>query len=138
MTQRLIPIFDLTPFASLFDWTIAIERFLQTGNAEMMRKLGIEELKPLLAETKGEIGGGLRELITSLDNFSQNVLTCRSPESKSNIERILNAIPKAKKELGKLRPFKPLFVNNPLLHSPINKLSRTYPHAFSQLYEVES
>ena len=27
---------------------------------------------------------------------------------------------------------------NPLLHSPINKLSRTYPHAFSQLYEVES
>ena len=28
--------------------------------------------------------------------------------------------------------------HNPLLHSPINKLSRTYPHAFSQLYEVES
>ena len=25
-----------------------------------------------------------------------------------------------------------------LPHSPINKLSRTYPHAFSQLYEVES
>jgi len=34
----------------------------------------------------------------------------------------------------------PLYLpfNNPLLHSPINKLSRTYPHAFSQLYEVES
>jgi len=107
--ERIIPIFDLTPFASLFDWTIAIERFLQTGNAEMMRKLGIEELKPLLAETKGEIGGGLRELITSLDKFSQNVLTCRSPESKSTIERILNAIPKAEKELEKLKPFKPLF-----------------------------
>ena len=30
------------------------------------------------------------------------------------------------------------FRSNPLLHSPINKLSRTYPHAFSQLYEVES
>jgi len=107
--KRVIPIFDLTPFASLFDWTIAIERFLQTGNAEMMRKLGIDELKPLLTKTKGKIGGGLREFITSLDKFSQNILTCRSPEFKSNIERILNAIPKAEKELEKLKPFKPLF-----------------------------
>jgi len=31
-----------------------------------------------------------------------------------------------------------VYTNNPLLHSPINKLSRTYSHAFSQLYEVES
>ena len=31
-----------------------------------------------------------------------------------------------------------VYTNNSLLHSPINKLSRTYPHAFSQLYEVES
>ncbi len=107
--DRMIPMFDLTPFASLFDWTIATERFLQTGNAKMMRKLGMEALKPLLVETRGEIGGELRKLITSLDTFSQNVLTCRAPELKSNIKHILNVMPRAEKELERLKPFKPLF-----------------------------
>ena len=46
---------------------------------------------------------------------------------------------KVKKENGDACGIYKAFIrNNPLLHSPINKLSRTYPHAFSQLYEVES
>ena len=109
LQKRIIPVFNLTQFASLFDWTVAIERFLQTGNAEMISKLGTEELKPLLAETKGEVGGGIRKLINSLNSFSQNVSTCRAPEFKSNIERVLNSLPDAEKELEKLKPFGPLF-----------------------------
>ena len=109
LEKRVIPVFNLTPFASLFDWTVAVERFLQTGNAEMINKFGIEELKPLLAETKGEVGGGLRKLINSLNNFSQNVSTCRAPDFKSNIEKILNSLPGAETELEKLRQFRPLF-----------------------------
>ncbi len=109
LEKRVIPVLDLTLFESLFDWTIAVERFLKTGNAEMINKLGIEELKPLLAETKGEVGGGLRGLVTSLNSFSQNVLTCRAPDFRSSIKRILNSLPKAEKELERLRRFKPLF-----------------------------
>lgn len=107
--KRFIPIFNLTPFASLFDWTIAVERFLQTGNAEMISRIGIEELKPMLAKTRGVVGGKLRRLIETLNKFSQDVLTCRAPELKSDIKEILDKIPEAERELKNLRPFKPLF-----------------------------
>lgn len=97
--ERIIPIFYLASFVSLFDWIIAIKRFFTNQNAGMVRKLRIEKLKHSLAKTRDEIGRGLREFITSLDKFSQNILTCQVPGFKSNIERILNAIPKAEKEL---------------------------------------
>jgi len=48
--KRIVPIFDLTVLASLLDWTIAIERFLQTGSAAMIRELSIEQLNPRLAK----------------------------------------------------------------------------------------
>jgi len=109
LEERVIPVFDLTPFVSLLDWTVAIERFLQTGNAEMVSKLGIEELKPLLAKTKGEVGGELRKLISLLKSFSEKVSTCRASDFKSTLEEISGVIPKAEKELEELKPFKPLF-----------------------------
>ncbi len=106
--KRIVPIFNLTPFVSLFDWTVAIDRYLKTGNAEMVREVGIEQLKPQLAKTRGEVGGGLRALIDSLDSFSRRVSTCRGPNFKSDIERISKSLPLAEKELEKLRPFSPL------------------------------
>ena len=109
LERKVIPIFNLTRFASLFNWTVAVERFLQTGNAEMISKQGIDDLRPLLKETKGEVGKDLRKLINSLNSFSQNVMTCRYPKFKSNIENISKLLPEAEKELEKLKPFKPLF-----------------------------
>ncbi|MGD9627460.1 MAG: TIGR02221 family CRISPR-associated protein [Methanobacteriales archaeon] len=109
LEEREIPLFDLTPFAKLFDWTVAIERFLETGDAKMIKKIGIKELKPLLAESSGEKGGKIRDLINLLNKFSKNVSTCRAPEFKENIKNISETIPDAKKELERLKPFKPLF-----------------------------
>lgn len=109
LEEREIPLFDLTPFAKLFDWTVAIERFLETGDAKMIKRIGIEELKPLLAESSGEKGGKIRDLINLLNKFSKNVSTCRAPEFKENIKNISETIPDAEKELEKLKPFKPLF-----------------------------
>ena len=108
LEERIIPTFNLTPFIGLFDWTLAINIFLQTGNAEMIKELGIEELKPLLTDTKGSVGGRLRNLINSLNSFSQKVLTCRGPDFRSAIKRILNTLSGAEKELENLRPFGPL------------------------------
>lgn len=106
--KRVVPIFDLTPFVSLFDWTVAIDRYLKTGNAEIIRELGIEQLKPLLTETRGEVGGELRRLINSLDSFSREVSTCRGPNLKPSIEKILKSLQLAEGELEKLRPFSPI------------------------------
>lgn len=109
LEKRKVPIFDLTHFTVLFDWTIAIERFLETGNAEMIKDIGMSELKPLLANTKGRKGGELRYLIESLDRFSRNVSTCRVPELKGNVMDISEKIPLVKKDLELLKPFKPIF-----------------------------
>ncbi|MCG2828258.1 TIGR02221 family CRISPR-associated protein [Methanothermobacter sp. K4] len=109
LEKRNVPIFDLTPFTVLFDWTIAIERFLETGNAEMIKDIGMNELKPLLADTKGKRGGEIRHLIESLDRFSRNVSTCRAPELQGNMRDISEGIPQAEKDLELLKPFKPLF-----------------------------
>jgi len=109
VNERIAPIFRLTPFINLFDWTVAIERFLQTGNANMISTLSNQELKPLLIETSGMIGGKLRKLIGVIKEFSENVSTCRFPKFKKNIESIIQIIPEAESELEKLKPFKPLF-----------------------------
>ncbi|MEM2145877.1 MAG: TM1812 family CRISPR-associated protein, partial [Candidatus Jordarchaeaceae archaeon] len=93
---------------SLFDWTVAIDRYLKTGNAQIIKEVGIEQLKPLLKKTRGEEGSGLRRLINALDSFSREVPTCRGPNLKPSIERILESLPMAEGELEKLKPFSPL------------------------------
>ena len=106
--KRTIPVFDLTLFVGLFDWTVAIERFLETGNARMIRELGIAELTPLLRESEGKRGTSLKKLINSLNSFSEKVSTCRGPELRGVMQSILDSIPNAEKELENLKPFSPL------------------------------
>ncbi len=109
LPERIIPVFDLTPFVNLFDWTIAVERFLNTGDAEMITALGRKDLTPMLAKTKGKVGGKLRDLIEKLDEFSKDVVTCRAYNFKHGIKRIKDLIPEAEKDIENLKPFKPLF-----------------------------
>ena len=56
LEKRVVPIFDLTPFVTLFDWTIAVNRFLETGNASKINELSSEKLKPILRESEGREG----------------------------------------------------------------------------------
>ncbi|MHA1250869.1 MAG: TIGR02221 family CRISPR-associated protein [Candidatus Helarchaeota archaeon] len=110
INKRVIPIFDLTPFVALFDWTIAIERFLETGDARIIKKLSSLELVSSLKKSKGKLGNHLNKLIKMLSTFSNNILTCRGPNIKSNINGIVNIMEKAKNEISLLKPFSPLFI----------------------------
>lgn len=107
--KRIVPIFDLTILVSLLDWSIAIEQFLQTGNAAMLRDLSGEQLKRWLAPTKGQLGGKLRGLTEALAAFSGAVVTCRGPQIRPVVEKVATVLPEAKQELELLPPFKPLF-----------------------------
>ncbi|MHA1595872.1 MAG: TIGR02221 family CRISPR-associated protein [Candidatus Baldrarchaeia archaeon] len=106
--ERLVPIFDLTPFIDLFGWAIAVSKFLDTGDAEPLKQLAYEKLKPLLARTRGKLGGSLRVLIENLSELSLNILTCRAPHLRDSVSRIKSILPEAKKELEQVKEVRPL------------------------------
>ncbi len=47
------PIFDLTPFSILQDWTNATNIFLQTGDSSYINELAQNQINPILKKTKG-------------------------------------------------------------------------------------
>ncbi len=81
LEDRNVPIFDLTSFVSLFDWTNAINNFLTYGDAEDMDKLAYDEIKPILIDTQGkdENVKNLRWFNNQLRNFTKSIQTCRGP-----------------------------------------------------------
>jgi hypothetical protein len=79
--ERNVPVFDLTPFARLFDWTQAIHGFLTYGDGRDVRELVIEEIKPVLAKTHGadQAAKSIRKLTLAVDLLTQYIRTCRGP-----------------------------------------------------------
>ncbi|WP_168720183.1 TM1812 family CRISPR-associated protein [Thermosulfurimonas marina] len=51
--QRVAPVFDLTPYALLLEWSFAVEEFLRYGLAERLYELVRGEIAPILKETRG-------------------------------------------------------------------------------------
>ncbi len=119
--EKSIQILDFTTMWNLMEWTIAVERFLQTGNANKIKELTEGELLPYLKNTPEHLGSKVRNLINSLYYFTQNVSTSREGKFKGNIEKIKNLLPEAKKELKKLKPLGPRL--EPLLDKVYDRFS---------------
>ncbi len=92
--QRLAPIFDLTPFSALLDWTMAIDCFLSTGDARRVCELAQTQVRPILKETKGQDqeAQAIRRLAGLLENFTKNVGTCRGQEISQNAVALQQAL----------------------------------------------
>ncbi len=103
--ERNAPIFDLTPFIDLFDWTFAIDRYLATGDASMVEKLTFLETKKITKELNKKAStfkidpsvlfkdpNSLRALANSMRKFSDMVATCRGPELTNTISSLKNSI----------------------------------------------
>jgi len=98
--KRDVPIFDLTPFVSLFDWTVGIERFLDTGDASIISKLTTTSLYSFL-KTMGrkkidEDILKIKNFATSLKNFSDNLSTSRALYIFSSTKRISESVKNVK------------------------------------------
>lgn len=102
--NRKIPIFDLTGFANLFEWTMGIERFLETGNARKLEKLAEKELNPRLRQSEGEEGVKYGKLIRLLRAFEGKISTCRGPEIKGTVEEITTALNQTKNDTIEIPP----------------------------------
>ncbi|MGM0609237.1 MAG: TIGR02221 family CRISPR-associated protein, partial [Candidatus Muiribacteriota bacterium] len=77
--KRLVPVFDLTPFDNLLEWSSAIERFTEAGDAKKVKELASKKLSPMLKKAKGSDKSltSLNKLSKNLDEFSQNIKTNR-------------------------------------------------------------
>jgi CRISPR-associated DxTHG motif protein len=85
LDQRRVPIFDLTAFDVLHDWSIAIDRFLETGDAVSVSNLATKSVRPLLSASKGadRAALGIKRIAEYLRELSKAISTCRAPEISS-------------------------------------------------------
>jgi CRISPR-associated Csx2 family protein len=109
VTERRVPIFDLSAFDRLLEWSTAIDRFLGSGDAGPTAELAKKAVQPLLQNSRGgdEAARAIHDLANQLQAFSQAIATCRGPRIgeivgrlKGDLERTLN--------LEVVPPFKPL------------------------------
>lgn len=80
LEKRNAPIFNLTPFVNLLDWTAAIDRFINTGDARSISQLTKEDAKAIGIRGDIENKKPFDELEKQLRNFSEVVSTCRGQQ----------------------------------------------------------
>ncbi len=99
--EFIAPFVDLLPLSKLQDWTSAANDFEKHGNAEQLKKLTNEDIKPILEETRGqdETASKLRQLSNSIYDLSLEIKTNRGKKlieglSEKRIIEGLNSLQK--------------------------------------------
>jgi CRISPR-associated Csx2 family protein len=108
--HRKAPIIDLTSLNSLMDWSIATDRFLESGDVKSAGALARTGVQGILKETRGanQAAQAIKRLGVSLEKFSKMLSTCRGPEiSSATMELKANA--GRCKVIDLPEPFRPLF-----------------------------
>lgn len=105
------PVFDLTAFVTLMDWSQAVNAFTVTGNMDGMRTLLQAEAVPRCRASRGQDPEGclLRDFGQELDTFAQNLATCRGrniyeTDHSGNLRRFIEKL----RECTSLPALKPL------------------------------
>jgi CRISPR-associated Csx2 family protein len=108
--KRRAPIFNLTLFDQLMDWSIAIDRFIKTGDGGLISDLANSSARLKLSQTKGEDRSqhNLRRLAENLDRFTKSLATCRGLDISPISLRLKGDIEDCEK-MDLAKPFKPIF-----------------------------
>ncbi|MFB6271714.1 MAG: TIGR02221 family CRISPR-associated protein [Salinibacter sp.] len=104
----LTPVFDLTPFLDLIDWSMAAHQFQRHGNAIPMKDLLQAIHTQSHIDTDHYKAQGLSTLGNRLSDFSRASAMIRPQEILDNSQQVLNALEKARQDLENLdetRPF---------------------------------
>lgn len=109
LEDRRVPLFDLTPFDNLLDWSLAIDRFLISGDAGPAGHLAHQGILPILTKTKGknQAAASIRSVGHSLQSFTRNITTCRGREISSSVKRLKEAI-QLSRHIDLIKPLRPL------------------------------
>jgi len=108
LEKRNAPIFDLTPYAELLEWSWAVSDFVKYGQTLRLKELVEEKTRPVLAETKGKNASAkdLKTLAEKLNELANNILCNRGYGimKQNNFNALIDNIQRT--EL--IPPFKPL------------------------------
>lgn len=109
LQERRVPVFDLTAFDRLLEWSTAIDRFLGAGDAGPASKLAKAAVQPVLRQTQGrdEAAQVMNDLANQLHAFSRAAATCRGPRLGVIMEKLKEKLEQAL-GLQVVPPFKPL------------------------------
>lgn len=109
--QRNVPVFDLTPLASLQDWVSAVDQFTTTGDGRKISALSEKKVRAIKKATPVEDQdpgiNTLGALGKTLESFSAAIQTCRSrdiPNLASRLKELLGEV----REQDFIKPLKPL------------------------------
>ena len=110
LEKRRSPILDLTSFDQLMDWATAIDRFIGAGDGRLISKLAMQNIRPILKETRGqdESARRIRDMANTLVAFTNALTTCRGPEISETGFNLKSRMAECQ-EIDLIRPLHPLF-----------------------------
>jgi len=109
--KRISPIFDLTSFVQLTDWSLATQSFIRHGIAGDFVKLVGQKTNPVLKNTHGKnrTARNMNSFVKEIKKLSRNIQHNRGYEIiQYDSERAINNIQNLKKDLSFIPPFGPL------------------------------
>ena len=107
---RRAPVLDLTPLNRLMEWTFAVDRFLEAGDAKEVSRLARDTVSPILKKSRGKDSkaSAIRDVANALDFFTKNLYSCRGPKLVQAAEYLKSELSKAK-QAEDIKPLVPLF-----------------------------
>ncbi|WKV07484.1 TIGR02221 family CRISPR-associated protein [Thermoanaerobacterium sp. CMT5567-10] len=113
LEDRNAPIFNLTPFVNLLDWTVGIDRFIEDGDSRYINKLIEHGKNELFKKGMKDDKDILEKLGKSIKKYTNNLAVCRGKsisddgiELKENVNNALNI-----SEESYIKPMTPLIEN---------------------------
>jgi len=110
--ERWAPVFDLTPFVELMDWSEAVGSFERSGDSSGLRQLIDREVRPRQIASQGadQEAKLLKEVGQGLYQASQRMATCRGHEIYTNpvLSRVAERLQQLETDYSPGKAFKPL------------------------------
>lgn len=104
----IAPIFNLSIFNKITDWTIGAEKFINTGDSVQLCKMINYVIKPILKETGGHNDEAkvLERIETNLKDFSGGLYTVRGNKISEYGMALKDSLREIKKiDINELKPF---------------------------------
>ena len=108
MRDGVAPIFNLSIFNQITDWTIGAEKFINTGDSRQLSSMIDTIIRPILKETKGknEDAQISQKIRKALEDFSGGLYTVRGNKMSEYGATLKDALESVKNiDLNGLRPF---------------------------------
>ncbi|MGC8907951.1 MAG: TIGR02221 family CRISPR-associated protein [Desulfomonilaceae bacterium] len=106
MAKRIVPVFDLTAFDKLLDWTTAIDRFIGGGDASLVSELAKQAVLPMTKPTKGadRAAKAVKRIAMAINAFASNVSACRGRSLSGAAAKLKHSLADGKSSSDKLIP----------------------------------